>query len=85
MEVIKFISKILATPFLALIFVYQRTISPDHGFLSALYPYGYCQFYPSCSEYARRVLVDQGVIGFPKIIKRLIKCRPGVSCSVDMP
>jgi putative component of membrane protein insertase Oxa1/YidC/SpoIIIJ protein YidD len=32
---------------------YQYTLSPDHGPLKALNPYGYCRHEPTCSEYVR--------------------------------
>ena len=85
MEAIKTISRILALPLLFLVLVYQRTLSPDHGMLKPWFPYGYCKFYPSCSMYAVMVLREQGVLGLPKIIKRLISCRPGVAPAVDQP
>ncbi|OGE80109.1 MAG: hypothetical protein A2660_00575 [Candidatus Doudnabacteria bacterium RIFCSPHIGHO2_01_FULL_45_18] len=85
MEIIKTISKILSFPLLFLVLIYQKTFSPDHGLARGLFPYGYCKFYPSCSEYARLVLASQGVMGLPKIFKRLLSCRPGQSPAVDLP
>lgn len=85
MEIIRTISKLLALPLLGLIWVYQRTLSPDHGLLKAHYPHGFCRFYPTCSEYARLTLKKEGVIGLPKIIIRIIKCNPLSKPSVDMP
>ena len=70
---------------IALIRVYQKTISPDHGFVKVLFPHGYCKFYPSCSEYAVQVLEKDGVWGLPKIFKRLLKCHPGAHPAVDLP
>ena len=37
-----------------LIIAYQKTLSPDHGWLKYRHPYGFCHFYPSCSEYAKQ-------------------------------
>ncbi len=85
METIKLISRIIALPLLGLVLVYQKTLSPDHGPLKALYPYGYCKFYPTCSEYAVLVLKKDGVLGIHKIVHRLIKCRPGTSPAIDNP
>ena len=85
MEIIIIISRILALPLLLLVLIYQRTLSPDHGMLKPWFPYGYCKFYPSCSEYAVQVLQKQGILGLPKIFKRLISCRPGVAPAVDKP
>ncbi|MEJ0021641.1 MAG: membrane protein insertion efficiency factor YidD [Candidatus Doudnabacteria bacterium] len=85
METLKLISRILAWPLRFLIWGYQKTISPDHGFISKLFPYGYCKFYPSCSAYADAVLKQQGIIGLPKIIRRIISCRPGALGGINLP
>jgi len=85
MEIIQAISKILALPLVGLVWVYQQTLSPDHGLIRGWYPFGYCRFYPTCSEYARITLVEQGLIGLPKIIKRVISCRPGTAPQVHLP
>lgn len=85
MEIIRKISKILGWPFAALVVLYQKTLSPDHGLPSVLYPHGYCKFYPSCSEYARLVLLRDGVLGLPKIATRVARCRPGVAPAIDKP
>ena len=85
METIRQVSKILALPLYLGVLLYQKTLSPDHGMLKPLYPYGYCKFYPTCSEYSALVLKKEGVLGIYKIIKRLISCRPGVAPAVDQP
>jgi uncharacterized protein len=85
MEIIKTVSKILALPLLLLVLIYQKTLSPDHGMIKAFHPYGYCKFYPTCSEYAVLVLKKDGILGIVKIIKRLIRCRPGVAPAIDKP
>ncbi len=85
MEILTTISKLLALPLVGLVVIYQRTLSPDHGPLSVLYPYGYCKFYPTCSEYARQVLLKVGIIGLPKIFFRLLSCRPGKVPQIDLP
>ena len=85
MEVINTISKILALPLVLLVIIYQKALSPDHGVLKALRPHGFCKFYPTCSEYARQVLLTAGIIGLPKIIYRLISCRPGTAGGIDLP
>src|SRR5262245_37118151 len=78
-------SCILALPLLLVVKVYQKTLSPDHGMLKPWYPHGYCKFHPSCSEYAAIILKTEGLIGLPKIINRLLRCRPGVQPAVDQP
>jgi len=85
MEILTKISRLLALPLVGLVVLYQKTLSPDHGPLSILCPYGYCKFYPTCSEYARQVLLKQGAAGLPKIIWRLLSCRPGNAPQVDLP
>jgi uncharacterized protein len=56
---------------------YQHTLSPDHGPLRHLYPYGYCRHSPTCSEYAKDVMQKRGVlIGLPLSIWRIAGCNP---------
>ncbi len=60
-----------------LISFYQKTISPDHGFMSYLYPYGYCRFYPSCSEHCRRMIIKHGALkGVAMGLWRVVRCNP---------
>ena len=57
--------------------IYQKTISPDHGFFKFLHPYGYCRFKPTCSEYAISAIEKYGIIkGGIKAIWRVLKCNP---------
>ncbi|MGE5297966.1 MAG: membrane protein insertion efficiency factor YidD [Acidobacteriaceae bacterium] len=81
----KGISKILAFPLLLLVWVYQKTLSLDHGPLSFLFPYGYCKFYPSCSQYSLEVLKEEGLLGTKKIIKRILSCTPNSLGGIDLP
>ena len=68
----------------ALITVYQRTLSPDHGPLRALFPYGYCRQEPTCSAYAKKVITEGGVlIGLPLLCWRLLTCHPWGKTSHD--
>jgi putative component of membrane protein insertase Oxa1/YidC/SpoIIIJ protein YidD len=85
MEVIKSISKILALPLVGFIWIYQRTLSPDHGLFRGLYPFGFCKFHPTCSEFARITLIQRGVFGLPQIIKRVMSCRPSALPQVHLP
>lgn len=57
--------------------LYQKTLSFDHGPLKALYPHGFCRFYPSCSQYGVEAVEKYGIIkgGF-KTIWRIIRCNP---------
>ncbi len=74
----------LKTIAVCLINFYQATISPDHSWLRARFPYGYCRHYPTCSQYAKEAIGSFGLIkgGF-LTIKRLIKCNPWVQPKID--
>lgn len=76
----KVVDKILylpRIPFLAVIWIYQHTISPDHGPLSLLFPNGYCRFYPSCSEYGMQAYEKHGVLkGTFLTTYRIARCNP---------
>ena len=85
MELAKKINLYLAYPLIALIWIYQKTLSLDHGPLKIFYPYGYCKFYPTCSEYARLTLIQRGLMGLPKIFKRVASCTPSSMGGVDLP
>ena len=85
METIRKINLILAYPLVALLWGYQKTLSPDHGIFRASFPYGYCKFYPTCSMYAIAVLKKQGLVGLPKIFKRVGSCTPASLGGIDLP
>ncbi len=62
---------------LSVINLYQKSLSPDHGWPRPLYPYGFCRFYPSCSQYAKESIADRGlVIGGLRAIGRILRCNP---------
>jgi putative membrane protein insertion efficiency factor len=76
------ISKLL----IKLIGGYQKYVSPDHGWLKIYYPYGYCKYYPSCSEYAKQSIIKYGVVvGSLKSFVRIIKCNPLAKGGIDLP
>ena len=61
---------------LALIWIYQKTVSPWLG--------PHCRFYPSCSEYVRQATEAYGVIkGCTLALKRLFHCQPFHSGGYD--
>ena len=69
---------------LSAIRLYQRTLSPDHGIISKLFPLGYCKFNPTCSEYTYQAIEKYGVfrgswLGF----KRVLRCNPGSQSGDD--
>ncbi|MBM3231614.1 membrane protein insertion efficiency factor YidD [Candidatus Peregrinibacteria bacterium] len=62
---------------LQLIRLYQATLSPDHGPLRHLYPYGVCRHEPTCSEYGKNVIGNRGLaIGGVLTLKRILICNP---------
>ncbi len=64
-------------PFLLLIRLYQKTLSPDHGPLKAKFPYGYCRFQPTCSEYTYQAIEKYGIIkGGLMGSWRILRCNP---------
>lgn len=70
----------------SLIVLYQRTLSPDHGFLSVLFRYRVCRFNPTCSEYAYLALDRVGLIkGSWMTLKRLLRCHPWSDGGFDPP
>lgn len=57
--------------------IYQHTISFDHGVFKYLFPFGYCRFTPTCSDYAIKAIAKYGVIkGGLKAIWRVLRCNP---------
>ncbi len=74
MKILSNFSKYLAV---GLINIYQKTISFDHGLLKIFYPYGFCRFTPSCSQYSKEAIMKYGVIkgGF-MASHRVIRCNP---------
>jgi putative membrane protein insertion efficiency factor len=85
-ELLKNIYRVPRVFFLFLIRIYQRTFSPDHGPLRRFFPYGYCKFSPSCSEYGYQVIKKYGLIrGVPKMLWRILRCNPWGRGGEDLP
>ncbi len=57
---------------------YQKFLSPDHSFWAKhRYPYGYCRFAPSCSEYTRQAIAKYGAgKGLARGLWRVLRCNP---------
>lgn len=69
-------TKLLTAPFLALIWVYQKAISP-------LLPPS-CIYHPSCSHYAQEALVRHGLFkGLMLSVWRLLRCQPFCQGGID--
>lgn len=57
--------------------LYQRTLSPDHGWLAAVFPAGCCRYTPTCSEYGIQALAAHGVLcGGWMTLRRIARCHP---------
>ncbi len=66
--------------------IYQKTLSPDHGFMRIFFPQGACCYYPSCSMYAVESLKKYGLVrSIPKIIWRIMRCHPFAKPRIDHP
>jgi len=67
-----------------LITLYQRTISPDHGVVRVLFPFGVCRYTPTCSDYSKEAIKRYGVSrGSIMGIKRIVRCNPFVAGGDD--
>lgn len=58
------------------IHIYQKTLSPDHGLLRAIFPYGVCRFSPTCSEFAIKQITIDRWWGVARTIRRVCSCHP---------
>ena len=67
---------------LSAISLYQKTLSPDHGWFK--HPEGYCRYYPTCSQYTYTAIDKYGVIkGSWLGAKRVIRCNPWSAGGID--
>lgn len=84
--VLKYIWYIPRMILVFIIGIYQKTISPDHGALKKLFPYGYCRFTPSCSSYGKEIIRKRGVIiGGVLAFYRILRCNPWNDGGYDPP
>lgn len=57
--------------------IYQKTLSPDHGVLRFMFPFGICRYTPTCSEYAKEAVHVHGPLkGIMLFVKRILRCHP---------
>ncbi len=77
------INKLITRLAVALIDLYQRTLSPDHGLLKHRHPNGYCKYYPSCSEYTKQAVQKYGIFGLFKGFLRILRCNPWSQGGID--
>lgn len=78
------INKILSFFPLVIIKIYQKTISPDHGWFKPLFPYGFCRFTPTCSHYGYHAISKYGIFkgGF-LCVYRIMRCNPFSKGGID--
>ncbi len=76
MEFFKALHRVIIKGLLAAIFVYQRTLSPDHGPLKYVYGGPVCRFYPTCSQYTAHAIKEHGFQGIWMGAKRVLSCNP---------
>ncbi|EKE30361.1 MAG: hypothetical protein ACD_2C00001G0011 [uncultured bacterium (gcode 4)] len=70
---------------LKIIWFYQKNMSPDHS-VTSKYSWGYCKYYPTCSEYARLAIIKYGPLRWVmKWIWRILRCNPFSKWWIDNP
>lgn len=85
-QLFDFVLKLPGRAVIRLIKLYQVTLSPDHSWRKSRYPYGFCRFYPSCSEYAVQAIKKRGlVVGFFMSVWRVLRCNPWSKGGTDLP
>jgi putative component of membrane protein insertase Oxa1/YidC/SpoIIIJ protein YidD len=70
-----------------LINFYQKTLSPDTGFLKkiGLINKPICVFYPSCSEYTKEAVLKYGSVkGIRMGFFRIFRCHPWQKEHIDL-
>lgn len=72
--------------FVGIIQLYQKSLSPDHGYFKRYYPAGYCRFQPTCSDYAIMAIRKNGVLlGSLRGFYRILRCNPWNQGGLDIP
>jgi putative membrane protein insertion efficiency factor len=79
----KVLVRLPAMPLLALIWVYQKVVSPS---IPAMFgPTISCRYYPTCSHYAAESLRTHGaVLGLFFAVRRLLRCTPFHRGGIDL-
>lgn len=69
---------------LALIRLYQRTLSLNHGLLGYIVSERFCRFHPTCSEYTYQAIEKFGVFrGSWMGFSRILRCHPWAQGGYD--
>lgn len=72
-----FLRKLPTSVAVLVIVFYQKTLSPDHGVFKHFFPYGYCRFVPTCSDYGIQAIKKHGCLkGGAKTVWRVLRCNP---------
>ena len=56
--------------------LYQKTLSPDHGWMHVLFPLGVCRYEPTCSQYMAQAIIKHGWYGVWLGMRRISRCHP---------
>lgn len=84
MKAIKQFNNITIRLLVSVIALYQKTLSPDHGWFSARFPGGFCKYQPDCSEYCKQAIERKGAAkGLALGTWRVIRCNPWSRGGVD--
>ncbi|MEK7116403.1 MAG: membrane protein insertion efficiency factor YidD [Patescibacteria group bacterium] len=60
-----------------LIIAYQRTFSPDHGWIKRFFGHPVCRYTLTCSEYGHEALEKYGLMkGSWMAFNRILRCTP---------
>ena len=63
---------------------YQKFFSFDHSKLKHFFPYGFCRFHPTCSEYAIQAIEKHGLLkGGLMAVWRVLRCNPWNQGGID--
>lgn len=63
---------------------YQRNLSPDHSPRKVHFPYGYCRFTPTCSQYTAQAIARHGLVkGSALGFWRIMRCNPWSKGGLD--
>jgi len=79
--------KICQKKSIKLIELYQKYLSKDHSpYFKEKYPFWYCRFYPSCSEYTKLSIEKYWFVKWIfKWFYRIIRCNPFSKWWNDLP
>lgn len=74
---------ILSNILRACIRLYQKTLSPDHGWMHFFFPFGVCRFEPTCSQYMSEAIALHGWRGVWLGVRRISRCHPFSAAGFD--